>query len=305
MSTATITAGRRRITISRAEKPLFPSGITKGDLATYYTEIARVMLPHVKDRPLNMQRFPDGVGKQGFFHQRAPDHFPEWVCRSTVPRARGEGTVRHVVACNAATLAYLAGQAAITLHVWLSRTDRLDRPDRMVFDLDPAEGAGTDGFERARAGAQALGDLLRDLGLEPFVMVTGSKGIHVWTPLQRRHGHDDVRSFARDVAARLAGADDALTTEMRKDKRGGRVLIDVMRNTYAHTAVAPYSVRAKSDAPVATPLHWDELSDKKLRPDGFAIHDVLRRVQRDGDPWADIARHAATLSGARRRASRR
>jgi bifunctional non-homologous end joining protein LigD len=298
VSSATITAGRRRVTVSRADKPLFPSGVTKGDLARYYADIAPVMLPHVKNRPLNMQRFPDGVGKQGFFHQRAPDHFPDWVCRTTVPRSRGEGSVRHVVACNAATLAYLADQAAITLHIWLSRTDRLDRPDRMVFDLDPSDGAG---FDHARRGALALGGLLRDLALEPFAMVTGSRGVHVWVALQRRHDYDTVRTFARDVAELLAAGDDALTTEQRKNKRGGRVLVDIMRNTYGHTAVAPYSVRARPEAPVATPLRWEELESAGLRADACGLRDVLRRAERDGDPWADIGRHAATLGPARRR----
>jgi bifunctional non-homologous end joining protein LigD len=296
MSSATITVGRRRVTISRADKQLFPSGVTKGDLAAYYAAIAPAMLPHVRDRPMNMQRFPNGIDGKGFFHQRAPEHFPEWVCRSAVPRARGGGTVRHVVSCNAATLAYLADQAAITLHVWLSRTDRLDRPDRMVFDLDPPDGA----FAQARLAALALGDLLRGAGLEPFAMVTGSRGVHVWTPLQRRHGFDEVRAVAGAIARRLAERDDALTTEMRKEKRRGRVLVDVMRNTYAHTAVAPYSVRARDGAPVATPLRWEELEDAKLRADGFGIHDALRRAERDGDPWAQIARHAGTLTAAAR-----
>jgi bifunctional non-homologous end joining protein LigD len=195
---------------------------------------------------------------------------------------------------------YLAGQACITLHAWLSRADRLDAPDRMILDLDPADDRAPD----AREAAIDIGMLLRELGLEPFAMATGSRGYHVTVPLRRRAGFDEVRSFARDVARVAVARDPRLTVEQRKTARGGRIFVDVMRNTYAHTAVAPYSVRPRAGAPVAAPLRWEELSDAGTRPDGQTLRTVLGRLEREGDPWADIRSFARALGTPRRRLER-
>ena len=286
-----------RVEITHPDKVLFPDdGITKADLASYYERVAEWMLPHVKDRPVSMQRFPDGIGKQGFFHKDIPDHFPEFVRRVEVPKANG--SVTHAITTGPDTLVYLVGQNTITPHVWLSRADRPMQPDRLVVDLDPA---GRD-FAAVRRAARWTGDLLRELGLAPFAQVTGSKGIHVWAPLRRGPGFDEVRTFARDVAAVLADRHgDELTVEMRKAKREGRILVDVMRNGYAQTAVPPYAVRPRPGAPVATPLDWDELSESKLRPDRWTIKTVLRRLAAKGDPWAAIQSHARGLSRPRRK----
>jgi bifunctional non-homologous end joining protein LigD len=285
------------VEISHPEKVLFPDdGITKGDLASYYERVCRWMLPHVEGRPLSLQRFPDGIARQGFFHKDVPDYFPAFVGRVEV--AKAGGTVTHALAENADTLLYLANQNTITPHVWLSRADRLRRPDRLVFDLDPA----SRDFAAVRRAARWTGDLLRELDLVPFAQVTGSKGIHVWVPLQRRADFDDVKAFAREAAAVLAARhSDALTVEFRKEKREGRILVDVMRNAYAQTAVPPYAVRPRAGAPVATPLAWDELSDSRLRPDRWTIRNVLRRLASKGDPWAGIASYARGLSRPRRR----
>jgi bifunctional non-homologous end joining protein LigD len=257
------------------------------------------MLPHVADRPLNLERYPDGIEHQRIIQQRASDHFPGWIRRVRVPKSGG--TVDHVVASEPATLVYLANQACITIHPWLSRADRLDRPDRIIFDLDPS---GDDVAEVAR-GALAIRDVLRELELEPWAMTSGSRGYHVLVPLQRRAQHDAVREFARGVAALAAARHpDLFTVEQRKAKREGRILIDVMRNAYAHTAVAPYAVRARPGAPVATPLRWEELSDSDIRPDRFTIADVPARLDREGDAWADLRRHAQSLGAARRRLER-
>jgi bifunctional non-homologous end joining protein LigD len=290
-----IRAGRRTVQISRPDKPLFPDGITKADLARYYEAVAPAMLPHLADRPLNLERYPDGIERQRIIQQRASEHFPAWIRRVRV--AKAGGTVDHVVARDSATLVYLANQATITIHPWLSRADRLDRPDRIIFDLDPS---GNELREVAQ-GAQVIGDLLRELGLEPSVMTSGSRGYHVLVPLQRRGDFDGVREFARDVAALAADREPRLfTVEQRKAKREGRILIDVMRNAYAHTAVAPYSVRPRPGAPVATPLHWAELNDPRIAPDRFTIRDIPSRLAREGDPWAHLGRHAQPLGGARR-----
>ena len=291
-----IRAGRRTVEIARPDKPLFPSGITKAQLARYYEQVAPAMLPHLTDRPLNLERFPDGIERQRIIQQQASDHFPSWVRRVNVPKARG--SVDHVVARDAATLVYLAGQACITPHAWLSRADRLDRPDRLIFDLDPS---GDDVAEVARA-ARIIGELLRELELEPWTMTTGSRGYHVMLPLQRRADFDSVRDFARGVAAVAVDRDPELfTLEQRKAKRGARILIDVMRNAYAHTAVAPYAVRPRPNAPVATPLNWDELEDPEMRPDRFTLSDVPERLERIGDPWERVEQRPRSLARARRR----
>jgi bifunctional non-homologous end joining protein LigD len=286
------------VEITHPDKVLFPDdGITKEDLASYYERVSEWMLPHIKFRPISMQRFPDGIGRKGFFHKDAPDYFPAWLRRVEVPKSGG--TVTHVYACDADTLVYLVGQNTITPHVWLSRVDRPWQPDRMVIDLDPPPGVD---FTAVRRAARQSGELLRELGFTPFAQVTGSKGIHVWTPLRRRASNDDVRAFARDLARVLAQRHpDDLTTEWRKEKRDGRILVDTARNTYAQTAVPPYAVRPRPGAPVATPIEWDELSDSKLRPDRWTIKNVLRRLEKKGDPWDDIASYARGISRARRR----
>lgn len=286
--------------ISKPDKVLFPdSGITKAELAAYYERVAAPMLRQIRGRPISMQRFPDGIDKHGFFHKNVPEHFPDWIRRVTVRKRNG--TVTHALTCDTKTLIYLVDQACVTPHVWLSRADRPDQPDRMVFDLDPADGS----FAEVRRAARTLGELLEHLGLAPFAMTTGSRGLHVWVPLRRHAGFDEVRQFARDVAQILVlRSPDQLTLEARKQKRAGRILIDVMRNGYAQTAVAPYAVRARPGAPVATPLRWRELSDSRLRPDKFTLRNLGRRLTRYGDPWQAIGRHARGLEQARRRLER-
>jgi bifunctional non-homologous end joining protein LigD len=286
-----------KVEVSNPDKVLFPEpGLTKADLASYYERVAEHMLPHVTDRPVSMQRFPDGIDGYGFFHKDVPDHFPKWIKRVRA-RKRG-GTVTHALIQNTHALVYLADQACITPHVWLSRADRLERPDRLIFDLDPS---GQD-FAPVRELARRLGELMDELGLPRFAMTTGSRGIHVWVPLQRRASFDEARDFARRVARLLERRHPELaTTQQRKAKRKGRILIDVMRNAYAQTAVPPYAVRPRAEAPVATPLEWEELSDSRLRPDRWTIRNMLRRVSRKGDPWREIGSHAAPLAAASRR----
>jgi bifunctional non-homologous end joining protein LigD len=292
-----VTVGRRRFDLSRPTKVLFPDdGITKADVVTYYRDVAPVMLPHLRGRPLMLQRCPDGVAGGCFYQKKASGHFPDWV--PTVDAPKAGGVVRHAVCNDEATLAYLAGQATLSFHVWLSRADRLERPDRVVFDFDPSR----PDFASVRRGARAAGDLLEELGLEPFVATTGSRGLHVVAAIDRRAGFDEVRTFARRAADVLARHDaESLTTEARKERRGGRVLIDVLRNGYAQTTVAPYSLRPIPGAPVATPLEWRELDAPRLGPRSYGLANVRRRLDARGDPWDRLARSARPLGPARRR----
>jgi bifunctional non-homologous end joining protein LigD len=289
----------RTVEITRPDKPLFPDGTTKADLAAYYERIAPAMLPHLADRPLNLERYPEGIDGPRLWQQQAAGYFPSWIRRVAVPKEGG--TVDHVVARDAATLVYLAGQACITPHCWLSRADRLDRPDRLVVDLDPT----AEDPDAVREATLALGALMREVGLEPFAMTTGSRGYHVVAPLQRRQDFDTVRAFARElVKVAQARNPDVLTVEQRKAKRDGRIFLDVMRNTYAHTTVAPYAVRARPGAPVATPLRWEELQDPRTRPGAWTLRTVPERVERDGDPWAELPSAARPLRAAARKLQR-
>jgi bifunctional non-homologous end joining protein LigD len=290
-----IRAGRRNIEIARPDKPLFGSGVTKRELATYYERVASAMLPHLARRPLNLERYPQGIDGPRIFQQHAANNTPSWVRRVEVPgRAR---PVEHVVAGDAATLVYLAGQACITFHRWLSRSDMLDRPDLLVIDLDPSAVRPAE----IRRAARIIGALLRELGLEPWAMTTGSRGYHVAVALRRRRGFDAVREFARGLAElAVAREPGVFTSEQRKAKREGKILVDIQRNAYAHSAVSPYAVRARPDAPVATPLHWEELEDPKTTAVRWTLESVPGRLERDGDPWKDIARHGQTLARAQR-----
>jgi bifunctional non-homologous end joining protein LigD len=283
-------AGRRNVRITHPDKALFPDGTTKADLADYYRDVARAMLPHVRDRPVSMQRFNGGIERPGFFQKDIPKGAPEWVPTVVVPKKGG--TVRHVLANEVATLVWLANQNCITPHVSTARADRLDRPDRIVWDLDPSG----DDFDLVRRTAIDLGALLREAGCEPHAMVTGSRGIHVVVAIQRRYAYDAVRDAALAVAdALVERSPEDLTTAFYKEKREGRLFLDVNRNGRAQTAVPAYAVRPRRGAPVATPLRWDELEDGGLRPDGWTIRTVRERLERDGDPWDGIGRSAGAL----------
>jgi bifunctional non-homologous end joining protein LigD len=290
----TLKVGRRSVRISSADKILFPDdGITKADLANYYAAVAPVMAVHTRDRPLNLWRWNRGIDNEVVIQQAIPKGAPDWVKRVTVSRRRG-GEVTHAVGGEAATLVWLANQNCITPHVWTARADKPDQPDRIVFDFDPPDDSDKSHLDAIRAGALAIGDLLREKGLQPYAMTSGSRGIHVVAPLRRGPDSNTVRTVAGEWAEELAARlPDQLTTSWRKDGRGGRVLVDAARNTYAQTAVAAYAVRAKPGAPVATPLFWDEIADAE--PQGWTLRDVPARLEKRGDPWEGIAKAAAQL----------
>jgi bifunctional non-homologous end joining protein LigD len=288
-------AGRRTVEVRNPGKVLFPDdGITKGELAEYYLRVASWILPHLHGRPVTMERFPDGISGQRIVQKSVPEHFPDWIPRATVPKAGG--TLEHVLCEDAATLVYLADQACVTPHVWLSRIDRPDHPDQMIFDLDPPG----DDFGQVRVAALWLRSLLEEIRLPSNVKTTGGRGLHVIVPLDRRADFDTVREFARDVAAVLAGRhSERLTVEQRKNKRQGRIYLDTMRNAYAQTVAPPYAVRARPGATVATPLHWEEVEDTALRPGRFTMRTIHKRLEDGTDPWKGSGRRSRSLSRAR------
>ncbi|CAM5262124.1 non-homologous end-joining DNA ligase [Streptomyces avidinii] len=294
MSKTKIQAGRRTVEISRPEKLLFPAdGISKGDLVDYYRAVAARMVPHLRGRPLMLERHPDGIEGPGFMQKEVPDHFPDWIDRAELPKEAG--TVTHVLCDDRASLIYLANQGCITPHRWLSKADRPDHPDRVVFDLDPAD----EGFAPVRQAAHWLHELLEELSLPSLPMTTGSRGIHIIVPLDRKAPFEEVRGFARDLAEKLSSRHpDQLTTAPRKEARKGRLYLDVQRNGYAQTAVAPYAVRARAGAPVAAPMEWGELDDPALGARRWTltmVEDLLKR-----DPWSNAPR-GRSLAVARRR----
>jgi bifunctional non-homologous end joining protein LigD len=292
--------GRTIVELSNTAKALFPDdGITKGDLVAYYRSVAETMLPLLRDRPVSMTRFPDGITKNGIVQKNVPAYFPDWITRARV-RKEG-GSLQQVVCDKPATIVYLANQACIELHAFLSRLDHIDEPDQLIFDLDPPD-AGR--FGDVRVCALRLRDLLTgELGLPAFVKTTGGRGLHIHVPLNAREDFDTVREFAREVAGLLAARNpDLVTTEQRKDKRGARIYADIMRNAYAQLAVAPYSVRARPGAPVATPLSWDELDDEGLHPGQFTLRTVPDRIREagwKGGPWTGMARRRPGVARAR------
>ncbi|MFC4031010.1 non-homologous end-joining DNA ligase [Streptomyces polygonati] len=283
MSTLTVEAGRHAVRVARAEKVLFPARrgaaeVTKADLAAYYRDIAPYALPQLKDRPLMLEIHPDGIDGQRFMQKNVPGHYPDWIKRVQLPKEGG--TVTHVLADSPDTLVYLAGQGCTTLHRWQSRADRPRQPDRMVFDLDPAG----DAFAPVRRAAQWLGELLDELALPWAPMTSGSRGLHLTVPLDRRADVDEVRDFAREVADTLVARHPGeLTTEPRKSARGRRLFVDVLRNGYAQTAVAPWSVRALPGAPVAAPITRDALDDPGLSPRRWTVENALDHAR--NDPW--------------------
>src|SRR6476619_3381120 len=242
--------------ITHPEKILFPiDGITKGELASYYEMIAPVMLPHLRRRPITMERFHRGISEPGFFQKDVVKGFPEWLKRVEVPKK--DGTVHHPIANDVRSLLWLANQNSITIHVWASRTPKLYYPDMCIFDLDPSNEDDLIGLRRAALG---LRDLLEALGLSSWVKTTGSKGFHIAVPLDGKSDFGEVARFSHGVGRTLVKRDpENLTQEFSKVDRAGKILVDTGRNGYSATFAATYTVRAKPSAPVSAPCTWEEV----------------------------------------------
>lgn len=286
------------IKVSHPDKIWFPKEkITKLEIVEYYKEIAPIMVPYMKNRAVTMLRFPDGINGESFYHKDTPDYFPSWIKRKAVPKEAG-GVVHYVVCQNGATLVYIANQACITPNLWLSRIDKINYPDRMIFDLDPYD----DDFDSVRDTAFDIKKILEDLGLHPFVMTTGSRGVHVVVPLKRTNTFGEVRDFAHDVAQYLVNkSPKELTIEMSKKKRGKRLFIDTLRNGFGATGVSPYAVRAHPGAPVATPVEWNEIKPTKFDSQQYNYKTVFARLKKHGDAWKGIDKHAQSLAQAKKK----
>ena len=280
--------------ITHPEKVLFPDdGITKGELASYYEAIAPAMLPHIRNRPVTMERFPAGIGRKGFFQKDVSKGFPEWLQRVEVPKKGG--VVHHPIVTDTRSLLWLANQNNITPHVWTSRAPDVYHPDICVFDLDPLK----DEPGVLRTATLALRDLLDELGLPSWVKTSGSKGFHVVVPLDCALGFGDVERFAHVVGAVLVQRDPKhLTQEFHKVDRRGRILVDTGRNGYSATFAAAYAVRAKRGAPVSAPCTWEEIERGAVGPASFTLKTMRARVDRVGDLWGDMPRRKRSLKRA-------
>jgi bifunctional non-homologous end joining protein LigD len=278
-------AARSEVVITHPEKILFPEdGITKGDLAAYYAAIAPVMLPHIARRPITMERYPAGIGKQGFWQKDVSRGFPAWLERVDVPKK--DGTVHHPLVTDLRSLLWVTNQNTITHHVWVSRAPKLYYPDVCVFDLDPSR---DDEPEVLRATALAFRDLLSELGLPAWVKTSGSKGFHILVSLDGKSRTGEVARFANTVGTLMVERDPQhLTQEFSKTDRGGRIYVDTGRNGYSATFAAPYTVRAKPGAPVSAPCTWEELERGDVGPRSFTLRTMPARIAEVGDLWAGM-----------------
>ncbi len=247
------------IKISHPDKVLFPERkITKADIAKYYDKIAEKILPHLKDRPLTLHRFPSGINKAGFYQKNVSDYFPDFIKRIEIETE--EGTNTQIICNNKKSLIYLVNQNTIALHIWLSRKDKIRQPDKVVFDLDPPDHS----FENVKEAAKVLRSYLKKKKKEPELMTSGQNGLHIWYSIQRGREFDAVKKETRTMAEELVDLrPDLLTINIRKDQRKGKIFIDYLRNAYAQTSVCPYSLRANAECGIATPIEWENLSKLK------------------------------------------
>ena len=278
--------------ITHPEKILFPDdGITKGELASYYETIAPVMLPHLRRRPITMERFHRGIGAPGFFQKDVVKGFPEWLKRVEVPKHGG--TAHHPIANDTRSLLWLANQNSITIHVWPSRTPNLYHPDICIFDLDPSK---EDDLKTLVRAALNVRDLLAELGLPSWIKTSGSKGFHIAVPLDGKSDFGTVAHFAHTVGKIMVKRDpDNLTQEFSKADRGGRILVDTGRNGYSATYAATYTVRARAGAPVSAPCTWEELEQGAVGPKSFTLRTMAQRIADAGDLWADLLKKKRSL----------
>jgi bifunctional non-homologous end joining protein LigD len=298
--TKQITVGHRRISVSNLDKTLYPGEkFTKAKVIDYYIRISKYLLPHLKDRPVTLKRFPDGVFGEAFWEKDAPAFMPQWV--KTVPVARRETpgpAIKYILINDLPTLVWVANYAALELHTFLHRAPQLDRPTSMVFDCDPGEGA--DILNCARV-ALMLRDTLKELAFESYVKVSGSKGLQVYVPLNSHVTYDETQPLAKAIAQLMAQREPKLIVwQMPKRLRTKKVFIDWSQNTEYKTTVSVYSLRAKTHRPyVSVPIEWEELSDALEQKDSKALFftpdEAFARAEQSGDLFKSVLKQVQRL----------
>lgn len=275
----------KSIDIKNTDKVFFQdSGITKGDLIKYYKKIYKYIYVHIKNRPITMHRFPNGIDSINFYEKEIPDHFPNWFDKIEI-KNKDNSTTNYPLCNNKESLIYMVNQGCISPHIWLSKTNKLEYPDKIIFDLDPPENAD---FSLVIEAAKNIKNILDIRELNCYVMTTGSSGLHIIVPIKQELKFDEVRTKAKEIAKNVVENDsDKFTIEQRKSKRKGRVFIDYLRNTYGQTSITPYAIRAKKNAPIATPIEWKELNSD-ITPTKYTIKNIFRRLGQKSDPWKNI-----------------
>jgi bifunctional non-homologous end joining protein LigD len=291
--------GRYTVTITHPDKLLLGT-FTKGDLIAYYDAISSYMVPYMKDHPLMMLRYPEGLKGESFYQKDTPDYFPEWIQRVAIEKKGG--SYNAPLCQHKATLIYIANQGCITPHLWLSKFDKLSFPDRIIFDLDPSD----EDFSKVRVIALAIKKLLDELGLISFVMTSGSRGLHIYVPLTRSADFDATKEFTQACAQKIVQEHpDKATLELRKESRHGKVFVDYLRNQQGATAVSPYSIRANIHASVATPLYWHEVEESTLTPQKYTITNLGKRLAKIEDPWTKFFQTKQTVTQARKKLAKK
>ena len=299
---ATLEVGGRQVEVTHPDRVVFPDvGLTKGDVVEYYRRVADRLVPHVAEHPVVMRRYPEGIDGGGFFQKQVPDHFPDWIQTVTLEKVEG-GKTTYALCDDAATLAYIANQGTIELHTLLGPADHPRRPDRLILDLDPS----TEDRESVVEGARLIRELFEEMGVTGFPSSTGSRGIHVLVLLDRSGEFDQSRAVARRLAEIVASRDpDTFTVAHSKAGRGDRLFVDSLRNGYGQHAIAPFSVRARPEAPVAVPLTWTEATSASFDPHAVTVRNLWDRLEsQDTDPWKGMGRHVYSLSSLERRLDR-
>jgi bifunctional non-homologous end joining protein LigD len=285
------------VKITNPDKVLFPrDSYTKADVISYYRSVSDVMLPFLRNHPTAMLRFNAGIDGERFFHKNAPDYFPDFIDRADLPTSKR--TTKMPVVNNIDALTYIANHNCIEFHVLPMLADSLWPTDRMVRDFDP----DTETFDGVRQAARWARELLDDVGLTPYVMTSGSRGLHIWVPVSKESTVEEVHDLSGLVADVLVSRyPDVLTREFHRVERGDRIYVDIARNGPGQHAVAPYSLRAKDRAPVATPITWDEVDDDSLTPLRYALADVPALIEKRDDPWKGIHRKRPSIAKPRSR----
>lgn len=276
--------GTHDIAITHEDKELFPrKHITKHTILEYYQFIAPLMLPHLKNRPIAMERFPLGIDHEGFFQKHTPEHFPDWIKTKRIVGKNGK-PVTYILINNPETLLYIVNEYCITPHAWLSTTEHINHPDRMIFDLDPS---GSAKFQLTKWVAKKLRVLLQKEGLESHLMSTGSRGLHIIVPLKTDYTFEQVRAYAKNIATTMVLEHPKyITIEPRIAGRDNKIYIDILRNGFGQMTVAPYAVRALPGAPIAVPLAWSEL--ECTTPQKYTLNNIITRLAKVGNVWHAI-----------------
>jgi len=280
---------RGRVSVSNPDKVFWPAaGHTKADLFDYYMKVADAILPHLRDRPLTLYRQPDGIAGESFFQRNRPASAPEWIVSKQIEGDQHAG-VDSILCQDAETLAWLANMGCIELHPWLSRWNQPDRPDFVVFDIDPVAPAG---YRDACRVALLLRDTLSDVGFRTYVKTSGKRGLHVYLPIKNELTYEQTRSFAARVGEHLASdLGDRFTMSRRPNDKEGKVFLDPAQNGWGRTLASAYSLRSTPGATVSTPITWDEC-ESCVDPGNFNIRSVPERLEKIGDPWERMARDA-------------